>query len=216
MDSRTSCRSVAAAALVTLLATVGAGTRGEDKMVSKKPKPLRVLFVGNSYTFVNSVPSAVAVFARHRKQRPLVGKLNAPGGCTLRKHYLKTGARKQIAEGKWDYVVLQEQSQMPVVYPKAFQHYAALLAKDIQAAGATPVFFMTWARKHIPKMQDGLTKEYTTAAKKAGGLLAPVGEAFKACRAKHPKIELYANDKSHPSPKGFYLATCVIYATLYN
>jgi len=103
-----------------------------------------------------------------------------------------------------------------VVYPKAFQRYAARLAKDIQAAGATPVFFMTWARKHLPKMQDGLTKEYTTAAKKAGGLLAPVGEAFKACRAKHPKIELYADDKSHPSRAGSYLATCVIYATLYN
>ena len=105
---------------------------------------------------------------------------------------------------------------MPVAYPKAFQYHAARLAKDIQAAGATPVFFMTWARKHIPKMQEGLTKEYTTAAKKAGGLLAPVGEAFKACRAKHPKIELYADDKSHPSRAGSYLATCVIYATLYN
>lgn len=46
--------------------------------------------------------------------------------------------------------------------------------------------------------------------------MAPVGEAFAACRRQHPDIELFHGDGSHPSAAGTYLAACIFYRVLYN
>ncbi|MCE5328516.1 MAG: hypothetical protein LLG01_19105 [Planctomycetaceae bacterium] len=183
---------------------------------AKTIRPLRVLFVGNSYIFVNDLPAMIKALAAGRQSRPLEYVINAPGGCTLQRHWESTGVRKQIAQGRWDFVVLQEQSQMPFVRTEVFQKFAALLAKDVSAAGATPLFYQTWARKNAPQTQEALTREYTAAAASAGAAMAAVGEAFATCRSRHPDIELFQGDGSHPTVAGTYLAACVFYRMLYN
>jgi hypothetical protein len=45
-------------------------------------------------------------------------------------------------------------------------------------------------------------------------VVAPVGMAWKKALAADPKLVLHQADKSHPNPKGSYLAACVFYATL--
>ena len=105
---------------------------------------------------------------------------------------------------------------MPIVRADIFQKFAALLAQEATAAGATPLFYQTWARKNAPQTQTALTRQYTTAASSAAAAMAPVGEAFAACRKQHPQIELFHADGSHPSAAGTYLAACVFYAVLYN
>lgn len=186
-------------------------------MAAGKTTPLRVLFVGNSYIFVNDLPAMIqAMAAAAGQSRRLEYTLNAPGGCTLQRHWESTGVRKQIAAGTWDVVVLQEQSQMPFVRAEVFQKFAALLAKEAAAAGAKPLFYQTWARKDAPQTQEALTREYAAAARSSGGAMAPVGEAFAACRRQHPGIGLYHSDGSHPSVAGTYLAACIFYRVLYN
>ena len=148
-----------------------------------KPQPLRVLFIGNSYTYCNDLPRMFQKLSDAAKlpRRVEVGMV-APGGCTLERHWKQTGARKAIAEGKWSYVVLQDHSLGPIDRPKALKTYGRLLDAEIKKAGAKTVFFLTWARQHKPAMQVDLTREYTAVARELGALLAPIGEAWKrAC-----------------------------------
>src|SRR3954451_24319307 len=74
------------------------------------PQPVRVLFIGNSSTYVNDLPRMVAALAQAGKQRPLVHERETPGGCSFEKHWKDGKALKKIDAGPWDYVVLQENS----------------------------------------------------------------------------------------------------------
>jgi purine nucleosidase len=52
-------------------------------------------------------------------------------------------------------VVLQEHSLRPVIDRQAMHEYARLLDAEIKQRGAKTVFYLTWARQHIPEMQEG-------------------------------------------------------------
>jgi hypothetical protein len=180
-------------------------------------RPLRVLFIGNSYTYFHDLPRMFQrLSAAAQPPRPVEVRAVAPGGCTLERHWNKTPARKAIAEGKWDYVVLQDHSLGPVQRPEVMKTHARLFDQEIRKAGAKTVFFLTWARQHKPAMQVALTREYTAIARELKARLAPVGEAWKAALGKNPKYALHVRDRSHPNPRGTYLAACVFFATIHG
>ncbi len=117
--------------------------------------PLKVLFVGNSYTYVNDLPAMVAAMAEVRGDRRIDVDRHLVGGCTFERHVKETGALDKIREQKWDVVVLQEQSLRPIVERAKMHEYASLLHAEAAKQGAATVFYLTWARKHIRDMQEG-------------------------------------------------------------
>jgi len=82
-------------------------------MATRRAAPLKVLFVGNSFTARNDLPGLVARLAAARGRR-LEHRLISAGGASLRMHWNKGEAPKAIREGGYDYVVLQEQSTLPI------------------------------------------------------------------------------------------------------
>src|SRR5689334_10005246 len=70
-----------------------------------EPRPLRVLFVGNSYTYVNDLPFVVAVVAASRGIEIDYGMLAEPN-YALEDHIVTGAYDMKLAEG-WDWVVLQ-------------------------------------------------------------------------------------------------------------
>jgi hypothetical protein len=181
----------------------------------------RILFVGNSYSF--KVPGVVARMVRERGGKVVVEQVTR-GGWTLRKHAESEETLEKIREGKWDVIVLQEQSQMPSFGKKARERdlnpFAKALADEARKAGAQPVFFLTWGRRdgdqrNNPEdtyagMQSRLETGYREAAVSAGSaLVVPVGKAWaremKAGRGKG----LYAKDGSHPTAEGVRLSAKV-------
>jgi len=101
---------------VSLWATGGATGGQEAKDVSahqalvtrvKQAETLRVLFVGNSYSF--KIPKQFGQLARAEGRKLEVAQVTK-GGWTLAKHAASEDTLQQIAHGKWDIVVLQEQS----------------------------------------------------------------------------------------------------------
>src|SRR6516162_6874709 len=78
----------------------------------RKSAPLKVLFIGNSFTARNDLPGLVARLAEARG-KSLQHRLISAGGASLRSHW-NAGAAKAIQEGQCDCVVLQEQSTLPV------------------------------------------------------------------------------------------------------
>lgn len=187
----------------------------------------RVLFVGNSYTFQNSLPPMVEAFAQAlAPQSPLDTESVLTAGATLRWHLTQGTAPQRIQEGGWTYVVIQEQSLLgglsidgnvyladpePLFFPAARQ-----IAAQITAVGAKPLFFMTWSRKANLSAQGHLTHAYASIAKELGAALAPVGVAWERVRRERPELELYDVDGSHPGPAGTYLSACVLFASIFQ
>jgi hypothetical protein len=193
-----------------------------------EPASVRVLFIGNSYTFVNDLPGMVNKLSKAAGAGPtIVASALTGGGATLEDHWETTGAVSEIKKATWDVVVLQGQSVEPLYDPTSFGKHAQLLAGAVKQAGASLVLFETWARQagHAdygyawsggdPKaMQAKLAAAYGSVAKALGGEVAPVGDAWEASLASHPKLPLFQADGSHPSWHGTYLAACVFYAVL--
>lgn len=117
--------------------------------------PLKVLFIGNSYTSVNDLPAMVVSLAEAAGGRKIDVDRHLVGGCTLEKYVKDQKAIDKIRSARWDVVVLQEHSLRPVIARQAMHEYARLLHAEIKQQGAKTIFYLTWARQHIPDMQEG-------------------------------------------------------------
>jgi hypothetical protein len=178
---------------------------------------MRVLFVGNSYTFCNDMPGIVTRLAAAGEAPPFVPEQVTAGGRTLQGHWEAGTAQARIGdEGGWDAVVLQEQSLRPVEDRAAMHDYARRFHREIARTGARTVFYLTWARQHLPEQQAGLNAAYGDMARELGATVAPAGVAWQRALAERPYLTLHEADRSHPTPLGSYLAACVFYATLYG
>src|SRR5438445_3359330 len=121
--------------------------------------PTKVLFVGNSFTARNDLPGLVARLAGARGQA-LEHRLIHAGGASLRAHRNAGQATEAIRDGGYDAVVLQEQSTLPVRNGARMHENVRLFDGVIQAAGATTVLYMTWARLNAPGSQQAITDAY--------------------------------------------------------
>ena len=117
--------------------------------------PLKVLFIGNSYTYVNDLPSLIVGLADAAGGRKIQTDQYVPGGYTLEQQAKDKKAIAKIRERKWDIVVLQENSLQPILNRESMQKYARVLDAESKRQGAKTVFYLTWARQNIPQMQEG-------------------------------------------------------------
>ena len=178
------------------------------------PPAVRVLFIGDSYTFYNGGVDAVLEALAAAGGRPMECTAVTSGDKTLQWHWEEGEARSAIARGGWDYVVLQEYNTRPVAAPNLMRTFAEKFDAEIRNAGARTVLFVTWARFNEPEKQRTITRAYDAIAKDLGALVARVGPAWERSLEARPRVKLYAADRNHPSPAGTYLAACVLYATL--
>ncbi len=179
--------------------------------------PLRVLFVGNSFTQWHGIPWVVKqLAAAANESRVFETDLVQKGSYTLEQHWNDGVAGKKIADGRWDYVVLQGQSSEAIDGLSAMQHYADLFESKIRKAGAKPVLYMTWADRDKLRNQGAIARGYQSTARKIKAILAPVGLAWEKICQEKPLINLYDGDGHHPSPAGGYLVACVFYSVFYG
>ena len=174
----------------------------------------RILFIGNSYTFVNGgLDKQLEGLAPSTETERI-----ASGGYTLEKHWTDGNALRKIREGKWDYVVLQEQSQVPVINQPRFYEFARMFDAEIRRSGAKTILLMTWERpdsRNLGVTTDGLAAAFTAIGKELGAKVAPAGLAFARSLQSKPELTLYTPD-GHPTVEGTYLAACVLYRTIFE
>ena len=199
------------------------------------PGALHVLFIGNSYTYVNDLPGMLANIAATSGTAPTITTDEVvQGGATLENHWSNGVAQAKIMQGQWTHVVLQGQSLEPLdTLPgpgSTFSDYAEKFADLIVQNGAKPALFATWARASgdgiyapLPygafacpaQMQDELTIAYASVARaRPESILVCAGEAFKRSLAQYPGIVLQQGDHSHPTVAGTYLAASTFYVAL--
>jgi len=194
---------------------------------------LSVLFLGNSYTYSNSLATMIASLAESGGDT-LTFDMNAPGGYTLYQHTENPTSLSKMTSGSWDYVILQEQSQFPTIpYYRNNSTYPAARELDslIHAHGSETVFFMTWGRRYggiqcidtfcsadfadFSDMQDTLAAAYRHISDELGAILSPVGLAWANVLDIDSTYVFWIGDNSHPNNYGSYLAACVFYSILF-
>jgi hypothetical protein len=234
MEIKNKIKPYAVCIAVLLILVCGILIFAEYSKTKPAGSTISVLFIGNSLTSVNDLPKTVADIAKSLGDTVNYDAYD-PGSYTFKQDTTDQTALGKIRSQSWNFVVLQEQSEMPALQDLRVDNevlpYALDLNTDIHNANpaAKTVFYETWGYQNgdsqycrstptlcnYAVMQDQLIKSYSMLVQKTGGLLAPVGQAWQKVRQAHPEINLYADDR-HPTPAGTYLAACVFYITLFN
>ena len=193
--------------------------------------PVRVLFIGNSFTFTNDVPSILKNLAQSQGKQ-VITQANCVPGESFKGHAQSDSTNKLIRQANYDYVVLQG-------YSREFTHshdsiaqaslpYVKQLMDSITkyAPQAIPIFYMTWGYKNGTKlptpfdnfddMNTIIQRRYEKLAQRYGCWVAPVGVAWATVYHKNPDINLYGSDDYHPSLAGSYLVACTLHSMLFN
>lgn len=205
-------------------------------LLSQTPsKKIRVLFIGNSYTYVNNLPLLISNLGLATGDSMFYDS-SAPGGYTFLNHTNDATTLSKISVGNWDYVVLQAQSQEPSFSPTqvASQTLPSAIKLDTLIKHynpcATTVFYETWGRKNgdvgncqfyppvctYVGMQNRLKASYKLFADSCRALMAPAGEAFRLSITNQPTLNLYQADDSHPLLEGSFLTAAVFYEMFFK
>ena len=182
---------------------------------------MRVLMLGNSFTSAHDLPGRLSdvlgseVVAHTRGGARLAEQLNPA---------TRNGSRtlSALSDGGWDFVVMQEMSNGPIVSTERYLEAVEALAALARGGGAAPVIYQTWAYEEgsvrlarsgwgYAEMHDLLARACREAGRRSQALVAPVGDAFFASPDAHV---LYARDGAHPSERGTDLAVWVIAETI--
>jgi hypothetical protein len=170
-------------------------------------KELKVLFVGNSYTYNSNLPQIVALLSEGTNTK-LITRRSVAGGAFLWEHWNgKKGlqTRKIIAEGDFDIVVLQDNSLATLNSPDSTLKYVKKFTVFSAGHGARTFLFNTWAREKVPQSQTTIDTIYVKAAEESGAKRIPVGTAWQLAMDIRPSIDLYNSDGSHPTQLGTVL-----------
>jgi len=195
---------------------------------------LRVLFVGNSHTYVNDLPGLFLGLSE-AAGRPVRTDASACSGYSLEDHTNTRATLDKIGQDSWDCVVLQEQSVVPTIHYWRYNSMypaARLLDSLVRRQGAQTVFYMTWGWKYggqhsyrdstspdFPdyfEMQESVRVAYQEIAAELAAVVAPVGMAFARARRVDSLVDLWQEDCCHATLEGTYLGACVFYAVLYE
>lgn len=195
----------------------------------------RVLFLGNSYIATNNLPQMLSTMALSAGDT-LEFDSNTPGGFRFQQHFTNATTLGKIQQGNWDYVVLQEQSQLPSFSPSQVAAEVFPFAQKLDSVikqfnpCAETLFFITWGRKNgdasncanwppvctYEGMDSLLALRYRMMAEMNESVLAPAAPVWRRIRNYYPDIELYQSDGSHPSVTGTYAAACAFYTSIFR
>ncbi len=172
---------------------------------------MKILFLGNSHTFVHYVPARVAALLRAYGEDPHTVMLTHPG-MGLDWHLEQSQTYYNLLYGGYDAVLLQHRAH-------PFPGRESLLTAGERLAALTPehtrlYLYMTWSEKTDPAGQAAMTEAYEALAARTGATLCPVGRLWWPLAAAHPEADFYAADGQHTSVLGASLAGAVIGRTL--
>lgn len=200
-------------------------------VASAASEPLKILFIGNSYTLNNAMPSIFEKVAKSTGKNVEV-TMNAKGGHTFEMHCQRPEMFETIKSKKWDYVILQGFS-LELSYPvekidtATIPYFNKILDSIYTNNPCTNVMlYMTWGYENghtkedstdtFLKMADRVEFGYTYLSELFNIPIVPVGYSWKGIRAQHTDVKLYDADQMHPSIFGSYLAACTFYSAIFK
>lgn len=203
------------ALLLSLLFGCTGSSGAEDKATVKPDSGLRVLFLGNSLTYSNDIPSIVQGLAAAAGKKMTFQSICFPA-YNLEDQYRQGDALKALKRQKWDYVVMQ---QGPTSLPEDAEdmtNWAKVFDPKIRKAGAKPAMYMVWPQHDRIAYFDAIHEHYSDTAKAINAMFIPAGEGWRNAWKRDPQAPIYSFDLFHPSVAGSYLSALSIYGMLFD
>jgi hypothetical protein len=198
-----------------LLSLVVAACLGNSSAPELIGEGTRILFIGNSHTYVNDVPGILQALADSAGGETIATLSISTANYALIDHWNDGAARREIEKGSWRYVVMQQGWTPAGVCRDTLRLATQLFAERIRSVGATPAVTEIWAPASRPGQTLGTIESYRLAAEDVNGLLFPVAEAWQEFQVRYPGNVLYQDD-IHANEAGSYLAALVMYARIFN
>jgi hypothetical protein len=193
-------------------------------------EPLKILFIGNSYTQMNEMPSILQKMVDKTGVKAIIER-NTQSGASFKTHSERKDMYAAIKSRNWDYIVLQgysrELSYTPEYIDSATVPFVNKIIDSIYAKNTCTniLFFMTWGYKDgfmdreevntYDKMTYNIERGYRYLSSLYNIAVVPVGVVWKSVKQKSDE-DLYVADRAHPSVNGSYLAACTFYNVIFG
>ena len=187
--------------------------------------PIKVLFIGNSFTFEHDLPLMFADIARQGGHNVQVDMI-AEGGAHLADTFRTQSPDHVVATYDPDLIILQDFSTVALV-PEFSEDSHKALRSFCRFPSIRKILFATWPRAEghklyretgmprTPREMNDLVHAHYRAARcpspreRTNHIIAPVGDAWML----GPGLPLHRNDKYHASLTGAWLTALVLART---
>ena len=183
---------------------------------------MRILFIGNSATYVHDIPETLAALAT-AAGFPTESVRIVKGDWKLSQH-AEAGSRAlaEIEKG-YDIVVLQDNGNCVENDEKREASASAIeiLGKAARDSGARMYYYVrppygyeAYGRTPVEQCRE-FDRFFSEIAEREGAVCAYVNRAFEYA-IENTTIRLWGDDNAHTSEAGAYLAVCVHFATIFG
>ena len=174
----------------------------------------KVLFIGNSLTYVNNLPDMLSAIAAQAGKTLVTAEVAEPG-YALEDHFHEGHAQAEIAKG-YQLVILQQGPSSLVESQANLLRWSTRFDPLIRNSGARPALYMVWPELARFGVFDDVRDSYSNAALAIGAMFIPGGEAWRASWRIDPALKLYGEDDFHPSTLGTYAVALSMFAEIFR
>ena len=197
-------------------------------------EPIKVLMVGNSYTYFWGMPEIIKRLGRADGEKIDI-TLELEGGATLEDFWKKGRFKKDLSKGPFDVAILQKWERR--TQKEDLSKYLPLMADELRKQNPKIKIFVYMTESGAVQVSDGKSKHgshlekfeeisktrlkkiqatYAKAADKTKITVIPCTLAWQnATKEKPPALQWYSGPKDgHPSPKRQYLTACMMFSAI--
>lgn len=178
-------------------------------LLAPAPKPLSILFLGNSHTGNNDVPGLVkSLLESDGTRRKVVTKSYfAP---FLNDFSTRPDVVSDLKSGQWNIVVLQGAKVSSSHKYNYSQAGGIEVAKAAVKARSRVLLFVEWPRRGWNESEYQLSV-YRDIAHATDAEMVPICYAWDVALKAKPSLDLWLPDGNHSNLTGGYLAACSFY-----
>lgn len=206
-------------ALALVLSPAACGLGSLDPQDDPSPDPgatTRILFVGNSLTYVNDLPGMVKALADSAGIPAVQTAQVAKPDYSLEDHWNDGQAGRVISKGGWTFVVMQQGPSAVLANRANLRQWVATFAGLIRSKGGTPALYQIWPQQIDFSDFDASSESYRLAALDVNGPFLQAGNAWRAAWTRDPSQAFYASDGLHATVAGTYLASLTVFGGLFH
>lgn len=188
--------------------------------VSSGAQSARVLFFGNSVTYVGNLPAVLSALCT-ASGMPCSTEMIARGGATLTDRVADGSLDRATANGRFDYLILQERGgdimgafMNQLEAQKRAETAAATLVRAARERRMEPVLLGTY--QGSPEASRELVTAERVLASKLDAAYVPVSNYLDCGRREETSLRWFDRDGMHPGPELTLMMAVLLYREIFG
>ena len=174
---------------------------------------MSILFVGNSLTYSNDLPTLVKKIAKEHGVKIDVNMVAFPNYALI-DHWNEGKVQKKIGKKEYNFVIIQQGPSSGNEGRNMLIEYGKKISELSGFNDAKLCYFMVWPSLTNYHTFDRVINNYKEAAAVNNAILIPVGAVWKQHFDTTKDFKFYDADGFHPSEDGSRMAAKVIFESL--